>query len=121
MVPSNTPLVVSAQVRPVDIDEVRTGLTAEVQLLAYSARRVPKLRAEVITVSADAIQVPDSGETYFRADLRIMPEELRRLPSGVTLTPGMQTTAMIQTGRRTIMSYLLDPIGEVMDNALREQ
>jgi len=121
VVPSNTPLVVSAQVRPGDIDEVAPGMTAEIQLLAYNMNRVPRLRAEVITVSADALTVPETGVTYFQADLRILPEELRKLPPGVRMTPGMQTTAMIRTGRRTVMSYLLSPIGEVMDNALREQ
>ncbi|WP_396595194.1 HlyD family type I secretion periplasmic adaptor subunit [Brevundimonas sp. R86498] len=121
VVPSNTPLVVTARIRPADIDEVTAGMSAEVQLLAFNARRVPKLRAEVITVSADALSDPESGTTYFSADLRILPEELRRLPPGIGMTPGMQTTTMIQTGSRTIMSYLLSPVGEVMDSALREQ
>jgi multidrug efflux pump subunit AcrA (membrane-fusion protein) len=75
----------------------------------------------VITVSADALTDPQQGYTYFSADLRIPPSELRRLPEGVRITPGMQATAMIRTGRRTIMSYLLGPVGEIGNQALREQ
>lgn len=121
VVPSNAPLLISARVRPADIDQVRVGLTAQVTLSAYSSRRVPKLHAEVITVSADALTAPDTGVSYFVADLRIPPEELRRLPAGVQITPGMQASAMIRTGRRTIMSYLLAPIGDITNNSLREE
>ncbi|WP_426050876.1 HlyD family type I secretion periplasmic adaptor subunit [Brevundimonas sp. SL161] len=121
VVPSNAPLLISARVRPTDIDEVRTGLTAQVTLNAFSTNKVPKLHAEVVTVSADALTDEQSGLSYFVADLRIPPAELRRLPAGVRITPGMQVTAMIRTGRRTIMSYLLGPIGDIGDNAMREQ
>ncbi len=121
VVPSNAPLLVAVRVRPTDIDQVRTGLTAQVTLSAYSSNKVPKLHAEVITVSADALTDQNSGLNYFTADLRIPPEELRRLPDGVQITPGMQATAMIRTGRRTIMSYLLGPIGDITNNSLREE
>lgn len=121
VVPSNAPLLITVRVRPADIDQVRPGLTAQVTLSAYSSNKVPKLHAEVITVSADALTDQQSGMTYFTADLRIPPSELRRLPEGVQITPGMQATAMIRTGRRTIMSYLLGPIGDIADNSLREQ
>ena len=121
VVPSNAPLLVSARVRPADIDQVRTGLTAQVTLSAYNSNKVPKLHAEVVTVSADALTDQQTGATYFTADLRIPPEELRRLPEGAQITPGMQATAMIRTGRRTIMSYLLGPIGDITNNSLREE
>lgn len=121
VVPSNAPLLITVRVRPADIDQVRPGLTAQVTLSAYASNKVPKLHAEVITVSADALTDQQLGVTYFTADLRIPPSELRRLPEGVQITPGMQATAMIRTGRRTIMSYLLGPIGDIADNSLREQ
>ncbi len=121
VVPSNAPLLITVRVRPADIDQVRPGLTAQVTLSAYSSNKVPKLHAEVITVSADALTDQQSGMAYFTADLRIPPSELRRLPEGVQITPGMQATAMIRTGRRTIMSYLLGPVGEIGNQALREQ
>lgn len=121
VVPNNAPLVISAQVSPGDIDEVRPGMEAEVILQAYNSYKVPKIPAEVLTVSADALVNATSKDSYFRADLRIKPEELRRLPKGVRLYPGMPATVMIKTGKRTIMSYLVGPIGEVINKSLREQ
>lgn len=120
VVPTNAPLVISAQVRPSDIDEVRNGMDAQVTLTAFSGQRVPKLMGEVIFVSADAI-TPQEGNPYFRVDLRIQPQELSKLPDGSDLSPGMPAQVMIRTGRRTIMSYLLGPIGDIFDRSLREQ
>lgn len=121
VVPSNAPLVISAEIKPGDIDQVRPGMTADVTLQAYSSYKVPKIPAEVMTVSADAISNPQTKETYFRAELRIKPEELRKLPKGVKLSPGMQAIVMIKTDKRTILSFLIGPIGEVLDHSLREQ
>lgn len=121
VVPSNAPLVITAQVRPSDIDEVRPGMRAQVALQAYNSFRVPKIAAEVMNVSADALANPETKTSYYRVDLRIPPEELRNLPKGVRLTPGMQASVMIMTGRRTILSFLLGPIGQVLDQSMREQ
>ena len=121
VVPSNSPLVVTAQIRPADIDEVRVGMPADVNVSAFNTRTVPPLEAEVINVSADTLTIQQTGVTYYSVDLRINPDQLREMPPGTRLTPGMQATVMIRTGRRTIMSYLLDPVGMVMNDALREQ
>lgn len=121
VVPTNMPLLITARVRPADIDEVEPGMTAQVTLSAYSSNRVPKLHAEVVTVSADALTDEQTGRSYFTADLRIPASELARLPAGVRITPGMEASVMIRTGRRTIMHYLLGPIGDIGDSALREQ
>lgn len=120
VVPSDAPLVISAQVRPSDIDEVHPGMDAQVTLTAFNTQRVPRLMGEVLFVSADAI-TPQEGNPFFRVDLRIHPDELSKLPRGAELYPGMPAQAMIRTGRRTIMSYLLGPIGDIMNNSLREQ
>lgn len=121
VVPSNVPLVISAQVKPSDIDQVHPGMKADVILQAYNSYHVPKIPAEVMNVSADAVTNAQTHESYFRADLRISPQDLAKLPKGAKLSPGMQATVMIRTDKRTILSFLIGPIGEIIDRSMREQ
>ncbi|WP_406811628.1 HlyD family efflux transporter periplasmic adaptor subunit, partial [Klebsiella aerogenes] len=44
LVPRNGSLVVSAHVRPEDINRVHSGLEAQIHLLPYNQRRVPLLK-----------------------------------------------------------------------------
>lgn len=121
VVPSNAPLVIRADVRPSDIDEVRPGMSALVMLQAYNSYRVPKIEADVVNVSADSIVNPEAKTSFYRVELRVRPEELRKLPKGVRLSPGMQVSVMIITGKRTVLSFLLGPIGQLLDQSMREQ
>jgi len=121
VVPSGAPLIVHTQIRPSDIDEVRVGREAQVKLLAYSGNKTPELTGEVVSVSADALTNRDTGQSYFSADIRIAPEELARLPAGAAMSPGMPVSATIRTGRRTVMSYLLGPMGQLVGQSLLER
>lgn len=120
VVPANTPLIVTVRIKPQDTDIVKPGLKARVRLSAYSGQRVPPVAAEVVNISADALVDERNGESYFRADVRIAPQELTKLPKGVTLRPGMPAEAMIVTGKRTVLSYVISPLTDTIRDALRE-
>lgn len=120
VVPAGVPLIIRSQIRPGDIDEVHVGQTAEITMTAYSSSSPRKLVGEVVSVSADALVNEQNGQSYFTADIRIDPRELEKLPQGASLTPGMQAQVAIRTGRRTIMSYLLGPMGQMVEQSLRE-
>ncbi len=120
VVPADAPLIVTARIRPQDIDSVHAGMTARVRLSAFNARTAPPVDAEVITVSADQLIDEKTGVGYFRTDLRIPPAELAKLPKGSKLTPGMPAEAMIVTGRRSILSYIVSPLTDTIRDALRE-
>ncbi|HEX2561066.1 HlyD family type I secretion periplasmic adaptor subunit [Phenylobacterium sp.] len=121
VVPSNAPLIVTARIKPEEVDDVRPGMDARVRLSAFNYRKVPPVEAEVVHVSADALIDPKTNASYFNADLRIPVQELRKLPKGVKLAPGMPAQAMITTGQRTIMGYILGPITDTIRTALREE
>lgn len=121
VVPSNAPLIVTARIKPEEVDDVRPGMKAHVRLSAFNYRKVSPVQAEVVTVSADALVDQKTGASYFNADLRIPVEELRKLPDGVKLSPGMPAQAMITTGRRTILGYILGPITDTVRTAMREE
>ncbi|MDX9999646.1 MAG: HlyD family type I secretion periplasmic adaptor subunit [Phenylobacterium sp.] len=121
VVPVDTPLIVTARIKPDEVDDVRPGMDAKVRLSAFNYRKVQPVDAKVIGVSADALVDQKTGASYFNADLRIPVEELRKLPKGANLSPGMPAQAMITTGRRTIMGYILGPITDTVRTALREE
>ena len=120
VVPVNAPLVVTAQIKPQDIDEVRVGMTARVRLSALNQRWTNPVPALVTTVSADQLVDQKSGLGYFRLDLRIDPKDLSQLPKGLKLVPGMPADALIVTGKRSVMGYLVTPITDTIHDAFRE-
>jgi multidrug efflux pump subunit AcrA (membrane-fusion protein) len=104
VVPSTTPLTVTAMVRPEDIDQVFVGQEAKVQLTGLNPRFNDELDAVVGTRSADRTVDEKTGMAFYRVLLTIKPTELKKLGKGVELTPGMPAMANIVTGQRTIMS-----------------
>jgi HlyD family type I secretion membrane fusion protein len=121
VVPDNSPLIVSAQIKPQDVDEVHIGMPARVRLSGLNQRWTQPVPAEVIGLSADRMTNEKTGEGFFTADLRIDSSHVGDLPKGVKLTPGMPADAMIVTGKRTVMGYLISPITDTMHNAFREE
>lgn len=121
VVPQATPLTVTAMIKPEDVDEVRPGMDAKVKLTGLNQRFNDSLDAKVSVVSADRITNEKSGVAFYRVDLRIAPSELSKLKKGIQLTPGMPAQALIKTGDRSIMSFLISPITDTLEDAFREE
>ena len=71
-------------------------------------------------LSADATEDKESGLVYKTA---IELENKSRLINGndMPLASGMQETADVTTGTRTLLSYLLSPISEALDSAGKQR
>lgn len=119
LVPNEDELIIEAQVNPVDVDRVGLGQTAEVQFSSFDANAMPKIFAEVLSISADALADPNTGASYYLAKLNIPEAELPKL-AGYDLVPGMPVNVLIQTGERTLWQYLTKPITQGMSKALIE-
>lgn len=120
IVPSNSPLIVTVMIRPQDIEQVHVGMDARVRLVGPNPRWENPLPAKVTLVSADKLVNDKTGAAYYRADLSIDPKDLQAEERKVKITPGMPATAMIVTGERTIMGFLISPITDTIHNAFRE-
>lgn len=120
IVPDDENLVLYAKVNPLDIDVVHEGLSAQVRLVAYKQRIVPSLPGRVTQVSADAVTDDASKGQFYTARIEVSPEELSRVP-GVRLYPGMPIEAVILTGDRTLLDYLMRPLLDSFSHSFREQ
>jgi HlyD family type I secretion membrane fusion protein len=120
IVPQSDELVVEARVRPVDIDAVHAGQSAQVALTAYKQRTTPRLDGRLATVSADALIDESRHISYYSAEIHIDSSELAKL-NGVQLYPGMPAEVMIVTGERTLLQYFIQPVIDSFHRAFREE
>jgi HlyD family secretion protein/epimerase transport system membrane fusion protein len=120
IVPQDIQLLIDAQVRPVDIDDVALGQTARVHFLSYSERNLPRIMGTVRSVSADSLLDEVSGASYFLAKIEVPADELAKLGEGVSVTPGMPAEVMIMSGERTLVQYLVQPMQDSLRRTFRE-
>ncbi|MCK7611322.1 HlyD family type I secretion periplasmic adaptor subunit [Roseibium sediminicola] len=120
IVPREDQLIVETQVRPVDIDQMSPGQKARIRFPSFDQRTTPELTAQLLTVSADLNEDERTGNSYYVARLLIDEEELSKLGEKV-LVPGMPVETFLQTGDRTVLSYLVKPVTDQIAHALREQ
>jgi HlyD family secretion protein/epimerase transport system membrane fusion protein len=120
IVPGEEELLIDARLAPSDIDMVSPGLRTQVILSAFKQREIPRLEGVVRTVSADAMTDPLTGASYYEIRVEVPPDELAKLPRDAHLVPGMQAEVFIDTGRNTMLGYLMDPMTATFRRAARE-
>ena len=121
VVPSQTPLTVTAMIKPEDVDEVHIGMKTKVRLTGLNQRFNDALDGTVSVVSADRIANEKTGAAFYRVDIQIPPAELKKLRKGVRMTPGMPAMVQFVTGERSVMSFLISPITDTLQDAFREE
>jgi HlyD family secretion protein len=119
VVPEADDLVLQAQVKPQDIDQVQSGQIAHVKFPAFNSRITPDISASVTQVSADTSRADANSPPFYSVRLTISAAELAKLGTN-KLKPGMPAEAFIQTRAQTPMSYFLKPLTDQFDRALRE-
>ena len=117
IVPKGDALVIEANVRPIDIDVVHEGLSADVRLTAFNRRNTHALPGTVTRVSADSFTDQSAGQTYYKVRVEIDPEHINDLE----LYPGMPAEVYLLTGERTALDYILKPIEDSFRRGLLEE
>lgn len=119
IVPQDRPLVIAAQIPPLHVDEIHIGQSVRVVLPAFPSRTTPELEGTLALVSADALSDQATGQSFYRAEITLAPDQLSRL-GDLALLPGMPVESYIRTGARTPMAYLLKPFTDYFRAAFRE-
>lgn len=134
LVPADEPLQAEVWVTHQDAGLIGPGQRAKIKLAAYPFQRFGMVSGAVSHVSPDASDLPQAANLErSRGDLEhIMPAtgyralvelESRTLEQGsrrYRLAPGMQVTAEVHLGTRSVLEYLLAPVRKVAQEAARE-
>lgn len=120
VVPQSDDLQVEAKVNPQDIDKLQVGQKTVLRMSAFNQRTTPELNGVVSRVSPDVSTDQRTGQSYYTIRVSMPPEEVARLGE-VKLIPGMPVEAFVQTGDRTMLSYLMKPLSDQLMRAFREK
>jgi len=120
VVPQDQALLIEARVAPHLIDRVKNDLPVDVRF--SSSAHTPQLvvQGKVVSVSADLIVGPQSGEAYFLALVGVTAEGYKQLGNR-QLQPGMPVEVIFITGERSMLTYLLKPLTNRLAASMKEE
>ena len=128
LVPRDEPLLAEVLIENKDIGFVKAGQSVRLKVAAYTFQKYGMLEGVVKSVSADsgargaAAQANGSEETFaFKALIELKEQKLAANDLNLPLAAGMQLSAEIMQGRRTVMEYLLSPVQRVVSEAGMER
>jgi HlyD family secretion protein len=121
IVPGEDELIVEAKARPEDVNQLHVGQRAFLRFTALNQRTTPELNGEVSLVSADVSQDQKRDASYYTIRVKVSAGETERLGKEVKLVPGMPVETYVQTGDRTVLSYLVKPMRDQVMRAFRER
>jgi hemolysin D len=120
VVPDSPTVSAEVTVANQDIGFVNAGQTAEVKLETFPYTRYGTVEARVDVVTADAVTDEKKG-SYYPAILTLSQKDMNIDGKRVPLSPGMNITAEIKTGKRRVIEYLLSPVQRAGSESLRER
>lgn len=109
IVPQDAQLIIEAKLPTKDIGYVKVGQKALLRLSSADAFKYTDLEGDVIAISPDTFISPQ-GMPYYKVSISTKQAYFGDGDSRYMLSPGMQLEVSIQTGERTVLQYIFDPV-----------
>lgn len=119
IVPDTDELLVEGGVSPADIDQVHSGQKARIRFTAFNSTATPEIGGRVVLVATDRTTDAESKQSYYPVRIAITEEELSRHPE-LQLKQGMPAELFIETGNRSMISYITKPLRDQFERAFKD-
>lgn len=110
--PIDDQLLIEAHVAPRDVAFIAPGMPASVKITAYDFSVYGDLKGTVEQISDDTVEADgaDGKQSFYKVMVKTDRAYLERHGERYPIRPGMIAEVDIQTGRRSVLSYLLRPL-----------
>ncbi|MEL7096779.1 MAG: HlyD family efflux transporter periplasmic adaptor subunit, partial [Pseudomonadota bacterium] len=109
IVPDNQPLLVEARVNTADREKLSIGQPTRVRLSAFDQSDIPEATGKIVDISADSLEDDRTGHFYYTAHVRLDENQNENLRD-LDLVPGMPADLFVNTGAKTALTYLAQPL-----------
>lgn len=122
IVPDDDSLLIEAYVKPADIAFLKIGQPVMVKITAYDFTIYGSFKGKLEHISADTT-TNNQGESFYEIWVRTSKNYLldKNTNEKLVIKVGMDANISIQTGEKTVMSYILKPVLKTKGSALSER
>lgn len=120
IVPAGAELEVEAMILNKDIGFIREGQEATLKVESFPFTKYGTIDGTVRHVYKDAVENEQTGLTY-PSRVTMAKAVMNVDGTAVNLSPGMNITVEVKTGKRRMIDYILAPLQRYQDESLREQ
>ena len=124
VVPLEGDFLIEAKLSPADIGFVTLGQTAAVKVDAFDYTVFGDLTGEIFYISPDTLEEksPQGEVPYYKVQVRTKGKIFSGASGkNLNIIPGMTATIEVQTGKNTILNYLLKPLTKTLSESLGER
>lgn len=119
IVPDRDEMLVEGSISPADVDQVRVGQPARVRFSSVSSSDTPEVRGRLLYVGANRVTDPDGRNSYYPVRIALDPADVKAARN-LVMKPGMPAELFVETGRRSMMSYITKPLRDQLARAFRD-
>ncbi len=119
IVPEHDRLLVEGMVSPADIDQVAENQHVRIRFTAFSSTASPEINGRVSVVAPERTTDTEARQSFYAVRIEVDPADLARWPE-LKLRPGMPAEIFIETGSRSMLSYLTKPLRDQFARAFRD-
>lgn len=120
ILPTGDTLLVDVKIHPKDIAFIYPDQRAIIKVTAYDFSIYGGLNGKIVRISPDSTTEAD-GQTYYNIWIETDRNYLGTKDSPLKLIPGMVVNTDIVTGKKSILDYIVGPLLNTTDNALKER
>jgi membrane fusion protein, epimerase transport system len=120
IVPSDARLMIEAQVRPEEINNVQRDQSARIRFTAFKYRNAAIVTGKVTYISADRLIDKASSAPYYSVLILADPESVKAAGSDLQLQAGMPAEVFIDGSTQTPLQYVSTSITSVVRRAGRQ-
>ncbi len=124
LAPLRSPVEAEVHISTRDIGFIRTGDPVRVKLDAFNFIEHGMAEGKVRSISEGSFTTAEDSTTavapYYKVRIAFTNTDLRNVPEGFRLIPGMTLTADVHIGTRSVLMYIITGAVQGMNEAMRE-
>jgi HlyD family secretion protein/adhesin transport system membrane fusion protein len=120
IVPIEENLIAEVQILPRDIGHLSIGQAARIKVTSYDVAQFGAVEGRLSHISASTFQ-DEAGDPFFKGVVELSQGYVGGDADRHPVLPGMVVDVDINTGRKTLLQYLLKPVYRAFDGSFSER